>query len=165
MKSFLIALSAASALFLNVVSLASAATPPPNAKQMASLQYLIGTWHCTWRSNNGLQSEDQVFESALGGAWLSEKEIVTGADGRPVVESIHYTGYDPANASFMHVGPDASGAYEIAQSPDAHLWHDVTDASATFVHTKVSDSSRTMEQHYQDGGKPMSFFMTCKKAE
>jgi hypothetical protein len=164
-KSFLIALSAASALFLNVCSLAPAATLPPNATQMEALHYLIGTWHCTWPSKKGVQSEDQIFESALGGAWLAEKEVMTGADGQPVVASVHYTGYDPATGRFMHVGPDADGTYEIAQSEDGNVWHDVNDANATFVHTKVSDTSRTMVQHYQAGGKPMTFFMTCKKTE
>ncbi len=165
MKSFLIALSAASALFLNVSSLAPAAALPPNATQMEGLHYLIGTWHCTWPSKKGVQSEEQIFESALDGAWLAEKEIVTGGDGQPVVASVHYTGYDPANGRFMHVGPDADGTYEIAQSEDGHTWHGVNDSSATFVHTKLSDSSRTMELHYQAGGKPMTFLMTCKKVE
>jgi hypothetical protein len=162
-RSFLIVISAVSAILLNVTPFASAATLPPNAKQMAALHYLIGTWHCTWPSNGKVGSEEQIFEEALGGAWLQEKEVVTGADGRPATMSIHYTGYDPAKGRYMHVGPDADGSYELASSADMNAWEDASDATSTFVHTKVSDTQRTMKLSYQDAGKPMSLLMACTK--
>jgi hypothetical protein len=162
LRSFLIALSAASAIFLSVCAFSPAATLAPNAKEMAPLHYLIGTWHC---SGAGIPAEDQVFEEALGGAWLQEKEVVTGSDGQPKTVSIHYTGYDPATAHFMHVGPDVDGSYELASSVDGDVWHDSNDASSTFTHTKVSDTARTMRLNFMDKGKPASLLMTCKKAQ
>jgi hypothetical protein len=162
-KSLLVALSAASALFLNLSSIASAAAPPV-APQMADMQYLIGTWHCTASTPQGEQTEDQVFESTFGGAWLAEKEIVTGADGQPVTISLHYTGYDSKLGSFVHVGPDFDGSYELAKSKDGNLWKDANDPRSSFVHTKVSDTQRSMVEHFTDNGKPMTISMTCEKA-
>jgi opacity protein-like surface antigen len=153
----------AAAIFASLPLISQAATQPPNAQQMAPLQYLVGTWHCTWTAGKDTGAEDQVFESALYGAWLQEKEVVVNASGQSVVQSIHYTGYDPENASYMHVGPDASGAYEIARSPDGNVWHDANGGGA-FVHTKVSDTQRTMSEEYQSGGKSVKLVMTCTKA-
>jgi hypothetical protein len=164
LKRTLTAFSAAAAIFLATPLLSSAATVPPNAQQMAPLQYLLGTWHCTWTAGEKTGAEDQIFESALYGAWLQEKEVVVDAAGQPVVQSIHYTGYDPQNRSYMHVGPDASGAYEVARSADMNVWHEA-DGSGAFVHTKISDTERKMTESYQAGGKSVAIVMSCKKAQ
>lgn len=137
----------------------SAAQSAPNAKQMAPLQYLVGTWHCDWKSQNRAGSEDQVFQPALDGAWLEEKELVN-VNGLQTVASIHYTGYDPRSKSYMHMGPDANGSYEVAHSPDAEVWQ---SADGSFVHHKVSDTQRTMTETYQSGNGTTSLSMTCVK--
>jgi hypothetical protein len=137
-------------------SLAFASQAAPNQKEMAPLQYLVGTWSCLWQAGSTSGSEQQVFEPAFDGAWLVEKEIVqTSAGAR--VRSLHYTGYDPAIKMFVHVGPDANGTYELAQSPDAVTWH---SADGSFVHQKVSDTKRTMTE--TDNGRAR-VSMTCTK--
>jgi hypothetical protein len=151
--------AAAAALFCGL-PLASPAATPANAAQMAPLAYLLGTWHCTWTAGKDSGSEDQVFETALDGAWLQEKEVVTDRNGKPVVQSIHYTGFDPATKMFMHLGPDADGTYEVASSADANLWK---SSDGSFVHTKVSNTQRTMVE--ADNGAPTPVTMSCKKAQ
>jgi hypothetical protein len=122
---------------------------------MAPLQYLIGTWNCDWQSGGKSGSEQQVFEPAFDGTWLEEKEVVS-VEGRAFVRSIHYTGYDPATKTFVHVGPDADGTFELAQSPDTVNWH---SGDGSFVHRKVSDTQRTMSE--TDSGQTVS--MSCTK--
>jgi hypothetical protein len=161
MKRILLPILASAGILFSLPLAAPAATPP-NAAQMAKLQYLLGTWHCAWKSGGQSGTEDQVFQTALDGAWLSEKEIVQDASGQPVVQSIHYTGYDPAKKLYMHVGPDADGTYELAESPDADRWHN-PGTSNVFIHTKVSDTERTLSETDSTGGKTVSISMTCDK--
>jgi len=142
-------------------ALSYAAQSAPNEKQMASLQYLVGTWHCDWKSEKKTGSEDQVFEPALNGAWLEEKELVT-VNGTQTVASIHYTGYDPRTNVYMHMGPDANGSYEVAHSQDAQLWQ---SADGSFVHHKVSNTQRTMTETYKSGNKTVQLSMTCSKTQ
>lgn len=150
----------ASAVFAApLVSFAGQAAP--NEKQMAPLQYLVGTWHCDWQSGSKSGSEDQVFQPALGGAWLEEKELVS-VNGRQTVASIHYTGYDPRTRVFMHMGPDANGSYEVAHSPDSEIWN---GADGSFVHHKISDSERKMNETYRSGNATVRLSMTCVKAK
>lgn len=130
--------------------LSSASQGPPNQEEMAPLQYLIGTWNCTWQAGTSTGSEQQVFTRAFDGAWLEEKEIANGQ-----VSTIHYTGYDPAKKMYVHIGPDADGTYELAQSPDAVNWQSTDGA---FVHHKVSDTKTVLTQ---TGGD--RFSITCVK--
>lgn len=137
--------------------LSAAAQAPPNEKQMVPLQYLVGTWHCDWKSQNGSGHEDQVFQPALDGAWLEEKELID-VNGRQTVASIHYTGYDPKSKSYVHMGPDANGSYEVAHSPDAVSW---SAADGSFIHHKVSDTRREMTETDQVGTKTSRISMIC----
>lgn len=150
-------------LFAAVLSaaplLSSADQAPANQKQMASLQYLLGTWHCDWQSGNTSGSEDQVFQTALDGAWLEEKELVD-VNGRQTVASIHYTGYDPRTKFYIHMGPDANGSYEVAQSVDSDIWH---GADGSFVHTKISDTERKMSETVRNGKRTEQLTMSCAK--
>ena len=129
-------------LVLTAIGASLIAASPPNAKQMAQLNYLVGTWHCQWSDGKNSGKEDQVFSLALDGAWLEEKEIVT-VNGQPKVTTDHFTGYDPQKHKYMHLGPDATGSYEIAESLDTNVW---TSTDGKFLHTKVSDTERTMSE-------------------
>lgn len=103
-----------------------------------------------------------MFDTALDGAWLQEKEVVQDANGQPFVQSIHYTGYDPSHKLYMHVGPDADGTYEVAESPDSNVWRNPGTANV-FTHTKVSDTERTLSESDNVNGKAVSISMTCNK--
>lgn len=148
----------ASALFAAPL-LSSAGQLRANEKEMAPLQYLVGTWHCDWQSGSKSGSEDQIFQTALDGAWLEEQEVVS-VNGRQTVKSIHYTGYDPRDKAYIHIGPDANGSYEIAHSRDSEVWQS-TDGS--FVHQKISDSQRKMTETYGSGNAIVQLSMTCAK--
>lgn len=150
----------ASALFA-VPLLSFAGQAPRNEKQMAHLQYLVGTWHCDWQSGNNHGSEDQIFQPALDGAWLEEKEVVN-MNGRQTVASIHYTGYDPRSKAYIHLGPDANGSYEVAHSPDSEVWDSV---GGSFVHHKISDTKRKMTETYRSGNTRVRLSMVCTKTQ
>jgi len=141
--------------------LSSAAQAPPNEKGMAPLQYLVGNWSCDWKSQNNSGHEEQAFQPALDGAWLEEKELVA-VNGRQTVSSIHYTGYDPRIKAYVHMGPDANGSYEVANSPDAVVWH---SAEGGFIHHKVSDTRREMTETDRIGNKTVQLSMICVKAK
>lgn len=153
--------SLCAAVLFGAPLLSSAAQPPPNEKQMIPLQYLVGTWQCDWKSGDSSGREEQVFQPALDGAWLEEKELVV-VNGRQDVVSIHYTGYDPRTKAYVHVGPDANGSYELAQSPDAEVWR---SADGTFSHHKVSETQREMSEIDRIGKKTVTISMTCMKAK
>ena len=157
-KRIFAALLSGAISFSPLASLANEA--PPNHDQMVTLQYLVGTWHCTWQSGGKSGSLDQVFAPALDGAWLEEKEIVN-VGGRATVTSVHYTGYDPRLKKYVHVGPDADGSYEVAQSPDGDEW---SNADGTFVHHKISNDRRTMTDNARVNGKLVQSSMTCTRA-
>jgi hypothetical protein len=128
---------------LALAPLMSQADPAPtNHKEMAKLQYLVGTWHCRWQMGDHSGTQDQIFTPALNGAWLEEQEIVT-IDGRPTVNTIHYTGWDPQTKTYVHVGPDADGTYELAQSPDSDTWN---STDGTLIHHRISDSERELSE-------------------
>ena len=143
----------------------SAASPAPNAKEMAPLQYLVGTWHCEWTTGDASGSEDQVLTSVMNGAWLQEAEVVHDAQGNSFVHSIHFTGYDPQKKKFVHVGPDADGTFVTAESDDSNAWHELAPATgSTFYHTKISDTERHESETFEDGnGKTVHYRMVCKK--
>lgn len=147
-------------LLLTGALLASTVAAAPNDSQMAPLQYLIGTWNCTWQAGTSTGTLDQVFAPALDGAWLEEKEIAS-TGGRQTVTSIHYTGYDPQTKEYVHVGPDADGTYEVAHSRDGDVW---TNADGTFVHHRVNNDERTMTDTIRAGNNVMHLSMVCKRA-
>ena len=86
---------------------------------------------------------------------------IVDVDGRQTVTSLHYTGYDPRLKKYVHVGPDADGSYEIAQSADGDKW---SNADGTFVHHKISDNQRTMTDNARVDGKIIQSSMTCMRA-
>ena len=143
------------------VLLAATTAGAPNDSKMAPLQYVVGTWHCTWQAGGSSGSLDQVFAPALGGAWLEEKELVNAGGGQTLT-SLHYTGYDPRAKEYVHVGPDADGSYEIAHSADAEVW---TNADGRFIHHRVSADERTMSETASVGGKMVQSSMRCTRAK
>ena len=84
------------------------------------------------------------------------------SSGEPIVQSIHYTGYDPQHKRYMHVGPDADGTYEIAESPDTNTWSN-PGTNNVFIHTKISDTERTLSETDHVNGKTVTLTMTCNK--
>jgi hypothetical protein len=66
---------------------------------------------------------------------------VTDAAGEPMIRSIHYTGFDPKKKAYVHLGPNANGSYEIAQSADTEVWHAVPEGPGALTHPKLRDEA------------------------
>ena len=161
MKNTFIVLCAAAAIFAAQAIPASAA---PDA-HMQPLQYLLGTWHCNWTAGGQTGSVDQTFSSVMNGVWVEERETTTAPNGQVVLNSIHYTGWDPARKAYVHSGPDADGSYQLYRSPDLHEWRNALGAGAPFYLTRDSDTQQTESTTINAvGGQSVEWKQTCTKA-
>lgn len=163
MKSIYRALGAGVLLLAGVCGQAFAAIPaaPP---EMQKLNYLIGTWNCSWSAGSQSGTNTQTWTTALNGTWLLATEAVPTAKG-PVVISLHYTSYDPKTKKWSHVGPNLGGGYDVAESPDAVEWQTVLpDTSEKLTMTHVSDTQYKQHASAQMGGQAVTFLQTCTKA-
>ncbi len=152
------------ALLAAAPTLATAAVPPPNAAEMTKLQYLVGAWDCTWKAGDASGAVHLSFESVMNGAWLRETESGKSRSGEDVVRSMHYTGYDPVQKKWMHLGPNGDGTFAVAQSADAARWQTMlptADESLTFE--KVSSTAFTETSIFQSDGKTVTFLQSCRK--
>jgi hypothetical protein len=144
---------------------ASAAPVPPNAEQMKAVAFLIGTWNCSFSAGGQSGTNISTFTSVMNGAWLQETEAVRTKSGGLYVTTTHFTGYDPDEKRYMHVGPNADGTYEVAYTTDFHSFHTILPAGqqdATF--TKVSDTEFSLREPFTQNGQAMVYLNTCKKA-
>lgn len=157
----LLALAAA----LAFAPLASSAAPAPNAEQMRPLDYLIGTWNCSWSAGGQSGTNISTFTSVMNGSWLQETEAVRTKTGKLFVTTMHFTGYDPVEKRWMHVGPNADGTYEVAYTTDFKTFHTLLPADqkdASF--TKTSDMEFSLREPFSQGGQDLVYANTCRKA-
>jgi hypothetical protein len=158
--SLLVALSATL-----LTSPAFAAASPPNAPEMKKLDYIIGTWNCTWTAGTDSGAVISTFTSVMNGAWLQETEAVQMGSGEPQVTTMHFTGYDPRERTWMHLGPNADGTYEVARSADLNVWHNVLPvAGGDAAFQRISDREFSLSEPFQSNGQTLTYLETCKKA-
>lgn len=165
MKKNTLALVALAALLAVAPVAATAAPVPRNAEQMRALDYLIGTWNCSFSAGGQSGTNVSTFTSVMNGAWLQETEAVRTRSGGLFVTTMHYTGYDPDEKRYLHVGPNADGTYEVAYTTDFATFHTLLPAGqedATF--TKVSDSEFSLREPFTQNGQHLVYLNTCKKA-
>jgi len=167
MKKNILALPlVAFAALLAVAPVAASAAPAPrNAEQMRALDYLIGTWNCSFSAGGQSGTNVSTFTSVMNGAWLQETESVRTKSGGLYVTTMHFTGYDPDEKRYMHVGPNADGTYEVAYTTDFATFHTVLPAGqedATF--TKVSNTEFSLREPFMQNGKRFVYLNTCEKA-
>lgn len=142
---------------------APAQAAPPNAGQMATLSYLLGTWDCTWTAGPASGSLVATFSNVMDGAWIEETEAVQKS-GAEVVMTMHFTGYDTAGKRWLHAGPNADGSYEVAQSDDFVTWHSVIPSGgepATI--DKRSNTEYILNEPFTQDGKALTYRNDCKK--
>ncbi len=157
-----------SSLFLLLVSGAvfPAAAAPSNASQMASLQFMVGTWHCT---------------NAMGGMTLTETETIVAQNpqwlhgsgtmilnGRSLSEDF-YIGYDAQHAQWVLVSVDSSGNYGVSTSATPALspssWiaaYPASDGKGVF--TSASANQYSVDSNWTQNGHAMSSHEVCTKA-
>jgi len=155
-----IALAALAAL---AISSKPAAAEAPSAAPMAKLAYLIGTWDCNWKAGPSSGTNVSTFTPVLDGAWLRETEAVERG-GKTVVQTMHFTGYDPSSNHWIHGGPNADGTYEVAESDDLATWKNVLPvAGGTGRFVRTSDTEYVLSEDFQQDGKTMTYVDDCKK--
>ncbi|HTA37625.1 MAG TPA: hypothetical protein VK760_01045 [Candidatus Acidoferrales bacterium] len=155
-----IALAAVSALAL---SSTRAVAAPPNAPQMQKIAYMIGKWDCKWTAGPSSGTLVATFTPVMNGAWLQETEAVESG-GKALVQTTHFTGYDPATKHWMHLGPNSDGTYEVAQSEDLSVWKTLLPAGASDGKLeRPSDTEYIISEQFQQDGKTLTYANDCKK--
>jgi hypothetical protein len=154
------ALAALSALAL---SSAPAVAAPPNASQMATIAGMIGTWDCAWTAGPSSGTLIATFTPVMEGAWLQETEAVE-KDGKTIIQTMHYTGYDPSAKRWIHAGPNNDGTYEVAQSDDFATWKNVLPVAAGGGKlARPSDTEYILSEDFKQDGKTETYVNDCKK--
>jgi hypothetical protein len=155
-----LALAALSALAL---SSTRAVAAPPNAAQMAKVAYWVGTWDCNWKAGQASGALVATFTPVMDGAWLEETEAVERG-GKTVVQTMHFTGYDPSSGHWIHAGPNSDGTYEVAQSDDLATWKNLLPAgTGEGKLVRPSDTEYIISEDFQQGGKTETYVNDCKK--
>jgi hypothetical protein len=153
------------ALSAAALSSARAVAAPPNASQMTKIAYMIGTWDCKWKAGPSTGTLVATFTPVMDGAWLQETEAVENG-GKTVVQTMHYTGYDPSSNHWIHAGPNADGTYEVAQSDDLATWKNLLPAGAGEGKlSRPSDTEYIISEDFQQDGKTLTYVNDCKKRE
>ena len=136
---------------------------PPNSAQMAKLANWIGTWDCNWTAGASSGALVATFTPVMDGAWLEETEAVESG-GKTVVQTMHFTGYDPSSKHWIHAGPNSDGTYEVAQSDDLAVWKNLFPVGAGEGKlVRPSDTEYIISEDYQQGGKTETYVNDCKK--
>ena len=144
-------------------TLATAQAAPPNAAEMAKISYLLGTWDCSWSAGPAKGVLVSTFSNVMDGAWIQETEAVE-KDGAQVVTTMHYTGFDTAGKRWLHAGPNADGTYEVAQSSDTLIWHDVMpNDGGTATLKRITGTEYVLSEPFMQDGKALTYRNDCKK--
>jgi hypothetical protein len=136
---------------------------PPNAAQMTRIANMVGTWDCKWKAGPSSGSLIATFTPVMNGAWLEETEAVESG-GKTVVQTMHFTGYDPSTKHWIHGGPNADGTYEVAQSDDLATWKNLfpIDAGGGRL-ARPSDTEYVLSEDFKQNGKTLTYVNDCNK--
>jgi hypothetical protein len=153
------------ALFLLTVTMIkvapASAGQPSDAARIASLQYLVGTWSCSFQTADGKVRALSQTIAPNGGGWLHGR--ATSGTYRQDV----YIEYDARNSQFVYIVLDAGG-YQVLVSNSLKLnrstWHDAyPPAEGHGVFTEVSPTEYTIVSTWTQNGAPVSTRDTCNK--
>jgi hypothetical protein len=134
---------------------------PSDAAQMASLQYLVGTWSCSFQTANGKVRALSQTISQNGDGWLH------GTATSGTYQQDVYIGYDARHSQFVYIVLDGGG-YQVLASNSPTLngstWQDAFPSAVGHgVFTEVSPTEYTIVSSWTQGGAPVSTHDTCNK--
>lgn len=142
---------------------APAAAAPPNAAEMSKLAFFLGTWDCNWTAGGQSGAIVATFTPIMDGAWVEETEAVVAGD-RTTIQTMHFTGYDPATKHWLHGGPNSDGTYEVAQSDDLATWKNLFPGDGGVGKlVRPSESEYVLSEDFVQGGKTLTYVDDCKK--
>ena len=157
----------------------SAHAAPTARQQIASLQYLVGTWSCAHTVGTFSGTYKTTYAEALGGLWLRQiTDFPTRQFGEKgdAVRAEFLMGYDERRQAWVRFGVLSTGQYFAIRMTDAGdggwSWKYVSffkrstpetaDSDATF--TKKSDAEYVVDgPSYEEDGKPVREHHVCKK--
>lgn len=157
--------SAATALVLVAlsagVSVSARADQAQGAAQIASLQYLVGSWSCSFQTPDGKTHTLSQTISATGYGWLH----ATATSG--TYQQDVYVGYDARRAQFAYIAID-TGGYQLLTSDSPTLnnstWQDAyPPGEGHGIFTEVSPSEYTIVSSWTQNGTPISTRDTCSR--
>lgn len=131
--------------------------------RMKSLQYLVGTWTCTFVSGSMHQTYAATFAYDMGGNWMSERDAWTGGGG-----DLGVLTYEPQKRIWTFVVLESERTTTIFQAKDTgderKVWHSVfPDTSMTETIDKLSPAKYTINFVGTFNGKAMKSTDTCLK--
>jgi hypothetical protein len=148
---------AVAALALSCIVAAPASDP------LTSLQYLVGTWNCSFALGGRQITYKATFAYDLGNNWLREDDAWVGGG----TDLAMFT-YDPKTASWVITIAEQERNAVVFRGagadPDHVVYHSVyPDASLTNVFDRVSPTSYTVRFSQTAGGKTTTSVNTCVK--
>jgi hypothetical protein len=149
-------------LAITTLFVAAAAVPAGAATPLASLQYLVGTWHCTYHAGAVSMPYTATWSYDNGGNALRQVTSFGNAGDEELI------GYDAQHHIWSVVVLDDHGGATVMQAsgddPNHIAYHSVyPDASIAPTFDKVSDTKYTTHATFSTGGKTIVSDDTCVK--
>jgi len=149
--------------FLATISLLLGVLGAAPADRMTSLQYLVGTWTCTYASGAMHQTYTATYAYDMGGNWLSERDSGSGG-----FSDLGMFTNDPRGHEWTFVVLDSGRNTTIFKAKDTGgdrpVWHSVfPDSSMTETFDKVSPTKYTTNFVQTAKGKTVRSSDTCVK--
>ena len=148
--SFFIALGAALAPLTSEQPAASAATAKA---EVASRQYLVGTWHCTFTVGPQAGSYTTTWATALDNLWLTQTYDQAPTGDEPGFVAKYFIGYDERHQAWVRFGAMSTGQYFAIRMTDDGKggwgWKYVSFFPRTTPETSGSDATFTRKSDTQ----------------
>jgi hypothetical protein len=144
-------------------ALALVAATPASASPLAGLQYLVGSWNCTYQAGAMHMSYRSIYAFDRDGNTLRQvTSWGTGGDEELI-------GYDAQHQSWTAIVLDDHGSATVMRGPGSDPNHIAyksvyPDASIAPTFDRVSDTKYTTHATVQMDGKTIDSVDTCVRA-
>jgi len=133
------------------------------ASPLSSLQYLVGTWNCTYQAGTMHMSYSSIYSFDRDGNTL--RQVTSWGSGGDE----ELIGYDAEHQSWTAIVLDYHGNATVMRAtgsdPNHIVYHSVyPDASISPTFDRVSDTKYTTHATAQMGGKTITSVDTCDRA-
>jgi hypothetical protein len=108
----------AAVAFVGSVPPCMAGAAPSAKAEIASRQFLIGTWNCAFTVGAQSGRYTTVWSNALGGTWLAQRIDQVGAGGVGSFQAEYLIGYDEAHQGWVRFGAMTTGQYFAIRMKD-----------------------------------------------
>jgi hypothetical protein len=146
-----------------LASLVFAAALPAKAAPLAGLQYLVGTWNCTYRAGAVRLAYDATYAYDLDGHRLRQIDSWAGGGGEELLA------YDARRGGWTAVVLDDQGTATILRAtgsdPNHIAYRSVyPDASIATTFDRISATEYTLHATVRSGGKTITSVDTCLRS-